>query len=214
MLAPQPIPGIYPANHYFYPNVRGPLTTSVFVDVNWTLSWPTIRTIVLGSFMIISSAAIVGLDIANLAIEGTKDAASKFFGLGTAKVGAGIWSGSISFIAAVLIVTISMKILFTDDPIKSLSLLVFVRNKRAAATVALIATILAFLFSIVLVGLTANAIQINQYDAYGLLVETKQYKLLIAILSLAAWNVTLCLVFFAMYISIFLSSSTRRTVKY
>lgn len=60
--------------------------------------------------MLISSAAVVGLDIGNLAIEGNKPAEWKAFGQGPAKVGAGLWSGSISFLAAVFILTIGMRV--------------------------------------------------------------------------------------------------------
>lgn len=105
----QRIPVIYPASQYFYPNPRVPFTQSALVDFNWTLSWPIIRTILLGSFMIIINAAIVGLEIANLAIEGTKGSNASFMGYGTARVGAGIWTGSISFIAAIFIIVISRK---------------------------------------------------------------------------------------------------------
>ena len=92
-------------------------------------------------------------------------------------------------------------------------ILVFVRNKRVAATFALLATTLAFFFSIVLVGLTANAIQIDQHLS-GSTLETRQYKLIIAILSLAATNILFCLLFFVMYICVFFSSSTRQAFKY
>jgi hypothetical protein len=92
--------------------------------------------------------------------------------------------------------------------------LVFVRNKRIAATFALIAVTLAFFFAIVLIGLTGNAIQIYQNPAFSTGLETTQYKLIIAILSIAAFILTQCIVFFIMYITVFFSSSTRRSTTY
>jgi len=92
--------------------------------------------------------------------------------------------------------------------------LVFVRNKRIAATFALIAVTLALLFTIVLVGLTANAIQVYQYPHNGLSLNTVQYQLIIAILSIALFIITHCILFFIMYISVFFSSSTRRPTIY
>jgi hypothetical protein len=83
------------------------------LDVNWSNTWPIIRTILLGSAMLITSAAIIGLDIANLAIEGNSEllgVSISRLGVGTAKVGAGIWSGSISFLAGISIIVISMYI--------------------------------------------------------------------------------------------------------
>ncbi len=88
------------------------------------------------------------------------------------------------------------------------------RNKRIAATFALIAVTLAFFFAIVLIGLTANAVQLDQYPGKDSILQRNQYKLIIAILSLAAFIVTLCLSFFLMYLSVFFSSSTRRPTKY
>jgi hypothetical protein len=111
MFAPQRTSPIYPITAYPIP-VHGTMAfRSTPLDINWFDTWPIIRSILLGSFMLISSAAIIGLDIANLAIEGSKNnGASKLLGVGTAKVGAGIWSGSISFLAAVFIIVTSMSI--------------------------------------------------------------------------------------------------------
>ena len=109
MLGPQRVQGFYPTNQYFYPNPRTSIYPTTLIDVKWSISWPTIRTILLGCVMLLTNAAIVGLDIANLAIEGTKDPLFKRLGYGTSKVGAGIWSGSISFLAAIFIIVISMK---------------------------------------------------------------------------------------------------------
>ncbi len=82
--------------------------------------------------------------------------------------------------------------------------LVFVRNKRIAATIALFAVILAFFFSIVLVGLSANAVQLDQYYGDSILDRT-QYKLMSAIIALSAFNVTLCIAFFIIYLTVFFS---------
>jgi len=92
--------------------------------------------------------------------------------------------------------------------------LVFVRNKRIAATFALIAVTLAFFFTIVLIGLTANAIQIYQNPDFYIGLESTQYKLIIAILSIAAFILTQCIIFFIMYISVFFSSSTRQSTTF
>ena len=133
-----------------YPHVNLPYPTvphrTFPLDVNWFDTWPIIRTILLAVIMLFSSAAIIGLDIANLAIEGKK----QFSGLGvdSSKVGAGIWSGSISFLAALFILTIRMyKNLFIRSRFNVLLFLVFVQNKRIAATFALIAVTLAFFFT-------------------------------------------------------------------
>jgi hypothetical protein len=83
-----------------------------------------------------------------------------------------------------------------------------------AATFALIPVTLAFFFTIVLVGLTANSIQIDHYSIYTQHLDRTQYKLLIAILSIALFIITLCLTFFIMYISIFFSLFTRQSTKY
>jgi hypothetical protein len=119
MLAPQRTGPLYPLHSYAYPN-QGTVTfqTTIF-DVNWYETWPIIRSIFVASMMVISSAAIIGLDIANLAIEGSKTGGSAMLGSGTAKVGAGIWSGSISFLAAIFIIVISKSIFHKPISISS-----------------------------------------------------------------------------------------------
>jgi hypothetical protein len=89
--------------------------------------------------------------------------------------------------------------------------LVFVQNKRLAAIFALIAVTVAFFFNIVLIGLTANIIQLDQN--FGL-TNNKQYQLLSAILAIALFIFTLCIAFFIMFTIVFFSSSTRRWTKY
>ena len=109
MLGSQRVFPVYPIAPYgnlVYGTVafRPPL-----LDVNWFDTWPIIRSILLGSIMMVCSAAIVGLDIANLAIEGKKqNGTPPMLGDGTAKVGAGLWSGCISFLASIFIIAISM----------------------------------------------------------------------------------------------------------
>ncbi|CAF1018498.1 unnamed protein product [Adineta ricciae] len=176
----------YPALSYSYSNHRPNAVQPVVIDPYWSTTWPTIRSILLSFLMLISSAAIIGLEIANVAMEYNKENDFKRLGMDTSKVGAGIWCGSISFLAAIFIVVI-----------------VCVRNKRVAATFALIAVTLAFFFTIILVGLTANSIQRDQ-DLYDM-----QRRLIIAILSIALFILTQCLIFFLMYISVFFSSATR-----
>ena len=110
MLTPQRPSTIYPTfphgNHaYGTVSIR-----SSPVDVNWFDTWPIVGSILLAIIMIFSSAAIIGLDIANVAIEGKKQNGAAALGLDSAKVGAGIWSGSISFLAAIFIFVTSMYI--------------------------------------------------------------------------------------------------------
>lgn len=216
MLGPQRISPIYPVHRFNNPLQGTVPFRNTLLDVNWSRAWPVITSILLGCIMLITSAAIVGLDIANLAIEGKKknhDIVS--FGEGTAKVGAGIWSGSISFLAGISIIVISMYFSFKFTEIFFISFyLVFVKDRRVAATLALIAVTIAFFFTIVLIGLTANAVQIHQYPLYNGDLDSTQYKLVISILSLAAFILTLCITYFIMYISVFFSSDTRRPAKY
>ncbi len=109
MLAPQRASPIYQIGPYGNPMQGTVAFRAASLDVNWSDTWPIIRSILLGSIMLISSAAVIGLEIANLAIEGNK---SKYgtseLGGNTAEVGAGLWSGSISFLAAIFILVISM----------------------------------------------------------------------------------------------------------
>lgn len=84
-----------------------------------------------------------------------------------------------------------------------ISTLACVRNKRIAATFALIAVGLAFLFTIVLVGLTANALQLNA-NLY-----TQQHRLVIAILSIALFILTQCLAYMFIYAGVFVSFAAR-----
>ncbi len=89
--------------------------------------------------------------------------------------------------------------------------LVYVQNKRLAAIFALIAVTIAFFVNIVLIGLSANTVQLDQN--FGI-TDTKQHQLLIAILSLALFIFTLCIAFFFMYAIVFFSSAARRPPKY
>jgi hypothetical protein len=100
--------GPYPVPPFGNPVPRIRPIRLTTLDLNWFKTWPIIRSILLGSIMVISSAAIIGLDIANLVIEGNKANGTSELGIGPAKVGAGIWSGSISFLAAIFILVTSM----------------------------------------------------------------------------------------------------------
>jgi hypothetical protein len=91
--------------------------------------------------------------------------------------------------------------------------LVFVNHKRIAATFALIAVTLAFFFAIVLVGLTANGIQVDNAVG-GSLLDPTTYQLISAILALALFIMALCIAFFIIYICVYFSSSTCRPTKY
>ena len=87
--------------------------------------------------------------------------------------------------------------------------LVFMRNRRIAATFALVVVILAFLFLIVLIGLIGNSIQNNLYANNRTDTDNIQNKLLIAILAIATVPAIFCIIFFLIYIRVFFSSSTR-----
>lgn len=76
------------------------------LDVNWYNTWPKFKSILLSIAIIICSMAVIGLEIADIAIEGSKENGTSQLGLGTGKVGAGIWSGFVSFIAAIFILVI------------------------------------------------------------------------------------------------------------
>lgn len=84
------------------------------------------------------------------------------------------------------------------------------RNKRVAATFALIAVALAFLFTITLVGLIGNWVQNNRSITNRTDTEEIQYRLLIGILAIGLFIMILCMIFFLMYIEVFFSSSTRQ----
>lgn len=88
------------------------------------------------------------------------------------------------------------------------------RNKRIAATFALLAVTLAFFFTIVLIGLAGNSIQNNFYMTNSTDADKVQNKILIAILSIASVIMILCITFFIIYIRVFFSSSTRQSNKY
>jgi hypothetical protein len=83
------------------------------------------------------------------------------------------------------------------------------RNKRVAATFALLAVTLAFFFTIVLIGLSGNSIQNYLYITTHTDAEKIQNRLLIAILSIALFIMMLCITFFITYIRVFFSSRTR-----
>lgn len=105
---PPPLPYFYYTSPYTVP-AYGTVSSSqmVLLDVNWRNSWPTVRTAIISFLMLISSAAIIGLDIGYMAIEGNKSNGTSKLGIGTSNVGAGVWSGTVSFIAGIFIVTIS-----------------------------------------------------------------------------------------------------------
>ncbi|UJR16101.1 hypothetical protein I4U23_003013 [Adineta vaga] len=191
MLTQQVLFPTYSGLSYSYPGHKTRIVQPIVLDSNWLDTWPTIRSVLLGSLMMFSSAAVIALEIANVSIESNKDDNVEKLGMDPSKVGVGIWCGSISFLASICILII-----------------IFTRNKRIAATFALIAVTLAFFFTIVLIGLSANSVQRNQ-DLYPI-----QYKLIIAILSIALFILTQCIIFFMIYISVFFSSETRISSDY
>jgi hypothetical protein len=105
MRSPRSSPHLYDTSPYVIP--VGTVYEAVPLDINWYNTWPSIKSICLSIPMIICSTAIIGLDIANIAIEGNKQNGTSQLGSGTGKVGAGIWCGAISFLAAVFILVVS-----------------------------------------------------------------------------------------------------------
>ncbi|CAF1204340.1 unnamed protein product [Adineta ricciae] len=167
MYVPQrPGPYIYNAPPYGIPTYATVSYPPSSIDIHWYNAWPRVRIILLAITMLICSAALISLDIANLAIEGSKSNDTSKFGSGPGKVGAGIWSGTVAFVASICILNI-----------------VFLKNKRQASTSALIAVTLAFFLMIVLVGLTGNTVQTNLYLTNVTDADKIQHKLLIAMLS-------------------------------
>jgi hypothetical protein len=103
----RPLPYLYTTSPYGIPAYGTVSYQPPPLDVNWHNAWPTGRSIFLSVTILICSVAVIGLDIANLAIEGNKQNGTSNLGTGTGKVGAGIWCGSISFIAGIFVVSIS-----------------------------------------------------------------------------------------------------------
>jgi hypothetical protein len=99
-------PDLYNTSPYVIP-VYGTVPYEIVpLDINWYSKWPSLKSVCLSITMIIFSTTIISLDIANTAIEGNKQNGSSKLGSGTGKVGAGIWSGSIDFFAAIFILVI------------------------------------------------------------------------------------------------------------
>lgn len=194
-----------------YGNVPYPVETAV--DVNWYTSWPKSMSLFLALVIIICSAGIIGLDIANIAIEANKQDGASKLGSDTGKVGVGIWTGSISFFAAFFILGTGNKCRSqTHILLCYLMFSVFLRNKRITATFALVAVTLAFLFLIVLIGLIGNAIQNNLYANDRTDADKIQNRLLIAILAIACALMLFSIVFFILYIRVYFSSTIRPSV--
>lgn len=99
----QPSPILYATSPYGIP-AYGTVSS---LDINWSNTWSSMRSICLSIAMIICSAAIIGLDIANIAVERNKQSGLSKLGSDTGKVGAGIWTGTITFFTAIFILIIS-----------------------------------------------------------------------------------------------------------
>jgi hypothetical protein len=99
-------PQLYATSPYGIPAYGTVTYQAAPLDVTWYNAWPSTRSILLAITMIMCSTAIIGLDIANIAIEGNKQNGTAKLGSGPGKVGAGVWSGSISFLAAIFMLTI------------------------------------------------------------------------------------------------------------
>ncbi len=102
-----PSPQFYQTSPYGIPPYGIVSYQTVPLDVHWYKTWPSVKSIFLVALMIICSTAIISLDIANIAIEGSKQNTTSRLRLETGKVGAGIWSGSVVFLAAIFILAIS-----------------------------------------------------------------------------------------------------------
>ena len=214
MYAPQrPGPYIYNAPPYGIPTYATVSYPPSSVDIHWYHAWPRVRTILLAITTLVCSAAIISLDIANLAIEGSKSNDTSKFGSGPSKVGAGIWSGTVAFFASIAILTISKSNLIERCHL-TLSFSVFLQNKRQASTAALVAVTLAFFLMVVLVGLTGNTVQTNFYLTNVSDADKIQQKLVIAMLSVGSFVVVLCIIFFLLYSRVFFSPSYHQSIKY
>ena len=103
---PQPIPYVYTASPYGAPAYGTVAYQTAPLDVDWFNAWPRVRSILLAVAMLLSSAAVIGLDITNVVIESHKSNGTSKIGLATGKVAAGIWCGSVSLSAAIFILAI------------------------------------------------------------------------------------------------------------
>jgi hypothetical protein len=99
-------PYLYNTSPYAIPSYGNVAYQVAPLDITWYNTWPKFKSIILSIGIIICSTAIIGLDIANVAIEAGKQDGTSKLGSGPGKVGAGIWSGSMSFLAAIFILVI------------------------------------------------------------------------------------------------------------
>ena len=108
---PQPIPYVYAASPYGAPAYGTVAYQTAPLDVDWFNAWPRVRSILLAVAMLLSSAAVIGLDTTNIIIESNKPNGTSKIGLATGKVAAGIWCGSVSLAAAIFIIAIGTYLL-------------------------------------------------------------------------------------------------------
>jgi hypothetical protein len=73
-------------------------------------SWSNLPSILFGMTLLFTSAAIIGLDIAHVVIEEQKSNETIRTGLDPDKVAAGIWTGLVLFIAALVILSIGTNV--------------------------------------------------------------------------------------------------------
>lgn len=210
--SPSP-PQMYNVPLYNVPPYGPVIYQTAPIGARWPKKWPNFRFVFIGIGLLLCSSTIIGLDIANIAIEGNKQNGTSKLGHSTDKVGAGIWTGCITFISATFILTASKSNL-SISIIFFFCFLVLTRHKRLTLTFALFTVLFAFCFLIVLVGLIGNAIQTNFSTTNHTDAENIQNKILISILSFALLALVFCLVFFLFYIRAFFSSSVRLPNRY
>ncbi|CAF0843023.1 unnamed protein product [Rotaria sordida] len=165
-----------------YPYVRQPARPSS--GNAWKSAWPFISSTIV-AFLIILCVMIIGaLETASLAISTDND----LYG-NTSSTGAGYWCGFFVFIAALLIIITNL-----------------VHHTRFWATIAMIATIIAVGFSVILIGLAAKAVQ-DGNDRFSSL--PRKSRVLAAQLAFAILQLVLCGIFIIIYTVVFMCTYGR-----
>ncbi|UJR16100.1 hypothetical protein I4U23_003012 [Adineta vaga] len=159
----------------------GPYQSRSPVDIAWRLRWPYLISTILAVGMIICILVIGALEVASLAQSTNKD----IFG-NTSATGAGIWCSVFFSIAAVIILLIN-----------------YMPSVRLWAQIALITTIIAACFAVILIGLDAKAVQDGKEYLPSLF---EKPKILSAQLAFACIELVLCLAFIIVYIIVHVSA--------
>lgn len=82
-------------------------------------------------------------------------------------------------------------------------LVVFVENKRLAATYALAIVVLALLFIVVLIGLIGNTLRYHRFNEELTDIDITQDRIFISMISIAGFNFILLLLYIILYIRVF-----------